>query len=254
MISHMSHIDENAKIGKNCKFGHNVIIGQNVTIGDNNFFGNNIVIEGNVDIGSGNYFSDFITIGRPGQHRTKKLEFQKTQTGLIKIGNDNIFREFITIHLSVEKETKIGNNCSFFDYVHLPHDVQINDNVVLANDCQLGGLAFVGKCSYLGFANTVHPRSTIGAYCMIGMQSIVSRDIPPFLLAYGSPIRSAKVNIKGLEENGFTNDEIKEIVEFYKILESKEDFSQNIPNLSSERIRSNLQEFLVHSTRNLSLP
>jgi len=254
MISHMSYIDENSTIGENCKFGHNVIIGPNVKIGNNNLFGNNIVIHGNVNIGSGNYFSDFLSIGRPGEHRTKKYEFQEVQAGIINIGNDNIFREFVSIHSSIKNETRIGNDCSLFAYVHLSHDVHISDNVVLGNDCQLAGYTFIGKSSYLGFSCTVHPRTTLGAFCRIGMKSTINSDILPGMIAYGSPIRTKEVDSKFLIEKGFSDFEIDEIKNFYKNNNTKEDLGNHLSDISSTIFQKNIKDFIKRSTRRIVFP
>jgi UDP-N-acetylglucosamine acyltransferase len=250
----VNEINENAKIGKNCKFGTNVIIGPNVSIGDNNTFGNNVVITGNVLVGNNNYFSDFISIGRPTQHRTKKFEFKEQQLGTIKIGNDNIFREFVTIHSPVNVSTILENNCFLMAYVHIPHDAHISEDVTIVNNCQIGGHTFIGKSSYLALSCTIHPRTTIGAFCRIGMQSTINSDIPPGMIAHGSPIRSKGLDVKFMKEKGFSDSEIDEIKIFYKNNVTKEDLLKNSSDLSSTIFKNHVQDFLNHSTRRISFP
>lgn len=242
------------RIGKECTFGANVNIGEEVTIGNNNYFGDNISIHGKVTIGNGNYFSDFISIGRPSQHRTHRFEFQKPQTGEIKIGNDNVFREFITIHLPTKNESIVEDRCYLMAYNHLPHDIHISKNVVLANDCQIGGHTYIGKHSYLGLSNTIHPRITIGDYTRIGMQSIITSDVPPGLLAYGSPIIAKKIDVEHLTSNGFTEIEIKEIIEFYQAVKTKEDMEKNINLISSINFQNSVSIFIKKSTKQIIMP
>jgi len=250
----MNDIDENAKIGKNCTFGKNVIIGPNVSIGDNNTFGNDTVIEGNVEIGTGNYFSNFISIGTPTQHRTKKYEFEKSQSGTIKIGSKNIIREFVTIHLPVHEMTVLENDCFLMAYTHIPHDAYVSENVTLANNCQIGGHTFIGKSSYLGFSCTVHPRTTIGAFCRIGMQSTINSDILPGMKAYGSPIRTKEIDSKYLIEKGFLDFEIDEIKNFYKNNNTKEDLENHLSDISSTIFQNNIKDFIKRSTRCIAFP
>jgi UDP-N-acetylglucosamine acyltransferase len=48
-----------------------------------------------------------------------------------------------------------------------------------------------------------------------------SQDIPPYIMAGKEPIRYAGINIIGLRRRGYTNEQIDQIHETYRILYSK---------------------------------
>ena len=247
-------IRQNANVGNNCKFGEGVIIGKNVKIGDNNVFGNYVVIEGNVEIGSSNYFSDMISIGRPSCHQIMKYEFLEPQGGKIVIGDNNVFREFTSFNLPTRKTTTIGNGCYLMPYCHVTHDAVISDGVVFANNVQTGGHTFVGKNTFLGFSVSTHQVSAIGAFCMIGMQSCIIKDIPPGMLAFGNPIRCLQVDKVGLLKKGFKEKDVEEIIRFYEESKTRVDAEKNLSVVSSDLFRKNFSEFLNHSKRSIALP
>jgi len=242
------------KIGKNCKFGQGVVIGDNVVIGDDNIFGNFISITGNTNIGNSNFFSDFITIGRPSCHQIERYEFKEMQNGSIKIGNNNIFREYTSINLPTTKNTFIENECFFMPYSHISHDVKIRKKVVFANNVQTGGFTYFGMNSFIGFNTSTHQESAIGGFCMIGMGSNIVMDIPPGMLAYGTPATCIKIDSVGLTKKGFNKNQIEEIIKFYEKSNSKEDAKEKLDMVSSTKFKETFIEFLQYSKRNISLP
>jgi len=250
----MNQISSNAIIGKNCKFGVGVIIDDNVTIGDDNVFGNHVVITGNVEIGSKNFFSDLISIGRPSCHQVMKYEFREPQNGKIKIGSNNIFREFIAISLPTKKITEIGNHCFLMPNSHVSHDTIFGDNVVFASDVQTSGFTYIGQNTFCGVSVSIHQLTSIGAFCMVGMSSNATKDIPPGMLAYGNPISAIKVDKIGLLKKGFNEKDVSEIIKFYVNSNSKLQAKQNLSNITSQLFRESFNDFLIHSTRKVSLP
>ena len=45
----------------------------------------------------------------------------------------------------------------------------------------------IGECSWIASDVTVLPGVTIGAHCVIGARSLVTRDVPPHTLVFGTP-------------------------------------------------------------------
>lgn len=183
-----------AQIGVSTKILSGCFIGDNVEIGKNNIIGPNVVI------------------GTPPQHRDYYTA--KRKLGKIKIGDRNIIREFATIHAPMEGYTIIGNDCFIMSYAHVSHDTVIGDNVVLTNNVQIAGHSQIMESVIIGLSTAVHQYTTIGSYSMVGMGSIVTKDIPPFLVYRN--FKCYKVNVIGLERNGFSTDEIQQIVDIYK--------------------------------------
>ena len=212
------------------------------------------MINGNVEIGSKNFFSDLISIGRPSCHQVMKYEFREPQEGKIKIGNNNIFREFTSFNLPTEKITEIGNHCFLMPYCHVTHDAIFRDNVVSANNLQTGGFTYIGQNTFVGFSLTTHQQTSIGGFCMVGMHSNATKDIPPGMLAHGNPIKTIKVDKIGLLKKGFNEKDVSEIIKFYDDSNSKSEAKQNLAKITLQLFRESFNDFLTHSTRKVSLP
>ncbi len=50
-------------------------------------------------------------------------------------------------------------------------------------------LTVVGHHSFLGYGSVVLPNVTIGAHCVIGANSVVTRDLPDYAVVAGAPAR-----------------------------------------------------------------
>ena len=158
-----SYIDKRAKIGRTTKILQGSIIMGDITIKENNIIG------------------PYAIIGTPPQH-SGYYKGEIKSNGSIVIGNGNIIREYTTIHASTNKTTVIGDNCFLMAHTHVPHDAVLEDNVTLTNNTQIAGHSYIMEGAIVGLNSCVHQYSTIGAYTMLGMGSIVTKDIPPFLI------------------------------------------------------------------------
>lgn len=193
-------------------------IGPNVTLGKNNYVGHGAVIEGRVVIGDNNYIGNHCVIGVRAQNATHRYEINDELdcAETVIIGSNNVIREFTTVHRPMDTETRIGSYCYLMAYNHVSHDTQLADRVILANNVQIGGYTRIHSYANVGLSSVVHQLSTIGAHAMIGMGSIVSKDIPPFAMVMGNPVSfSGKINSIGLQRNGFSADEAAAIARFY---------------------------------------
>ena len=108
------------------------------------------------------------------------------------------------------------------DGVHCAHNVQVGDQVTIANKVGLAGYVQVGSHTVFGGMAGVHQFVRIGEYCMIGGMYRLSKDVPHYTLASGEPLRLNGLNKIGLERAGINEDERREIYNFYKSLYDKE--------------------------------
>jgi len=201
------------------KIESTAFIGSNVKLGKNNYIGHFTIIDGDVEIGDDNFISHHVVIGQLAQNSVYKYElkgYPNDNHRKITIGSNNVIREFSTVHLPMENETSIADNCYLMAYNHVSHDTRLENNVILSNNIQIGGFTVIQKFANVGLSSIVHQFSTIGAYSMLGMGTIVSKDIPPFLIAKGAPVKnSGKINAIGLQRNGFTESDVNMINDMY---------------------------------------
>ena len=97
----------------------------------------------------------------------------------------------------VGDRVKIHAGCYVAQYTVIEQDAFLAPGVRFANDLYPGDAEsarmmtgpVVGKGAQLGVNVTVLPYVQIGAGCLVGAGSVVTRDLPPGSLAYGSPAR-----------------------------------------------------------------
>jgi UDP-N-acetylglucosamine acyltransferase len=207
-------VEAGAIIGKNVHIGPWSIIGKDVVIGDNCEISSHVVIKGLTTVGQGNRFFQFSSIGEDCQD----LKYAGEPTRLI-IGDNNIFRECCTIHRGTIQDnslTQIGNDNLFMAYTHVAHDCIVGDHCILANNASLAGHVHVGDYAILGGMTGVHQFCHIGAHCFVAANSLVLKDVPPFVMASGHGASPFGLNVEGLKRRGFAKSEILNIKRAYK--------------------------------------
>ena len=93
-------------------------------------------------------------------------------------------------------------------YVHVAHDAQIGNNVILVNSVQVAGEVVIDDFAIIGGMSAVHQFVHVGAHVMIAGGSLIGKDVPPYVKAGREPIQYAGVNSIGLRRRGFTNEQI----------------------------------------------
>ena len=232
MIHDTAIISETSKLGDNVEIGAYSIIGPNVKISNNTKIHSHVNITGNTSIGSGNEIFPFSSIGTPPQD----LKYKGEKNSLI-IGDNNKFREYVNINPGTEQGggvTKIGNNNLFMVYCHVAHDCTVSNNIVLANNVQVGGHVFIENNAIIGGSCAVHQFSRIGESSMIGGMTGVLSDVIPFGLSLGNRNSLAGLNLIGLRRAKVSNENIKIIQEAYNTIFKSSNFRSNIENLNSD--------------------
>jgi UDP-N-acetylglucosamine acyltransferase len=191
------------------------VVGEGVVLGTGNIVGPYTVILGPCEIGDGNWIGPHAAIGLPAQTRGR-AHGSPGASGAgagVHIGHRNVIREFVTVHQGTDQPTLVGDDCYLMTQAHVPHDATIGDGVTLANSVQIGGHTWVGAGANVGLGTSVHQWATIGAMAMVGMQSAVTRDLPPLAVAVGSPARVTGVNRVALERADWADiDALVEVV------------------------------------------
>ena len=209
-------IDPKAQLDASVEVGAYSIIGPDVKIAARSKIGPHVVIEGHTSIGSDNTIFQFASIGAAPQD--KKYADEPTQ---LTIGDRNTIREFVTINLGTTQDahvTRVGSDNWIMAYVHIAHDCQLGDHIILANNATLAGHVHLEDWVFLGGFTSVHQFCHIGAHAMTAFTSAVSQDIPPFVTAAGNRAVPAGINSEGLKRRGFSSEQIMAIKRAYKMI------------------------------------
>ena len=225
-------VDSYAKLGKDVIVGPYSIIESDVIIGDRTEIGNHVTISSGTIIGNDCKIFHSASIGAIPQD----LKYNNEETKLI-IGDRNIIRESVTINIGTKAsgKTTIGSDCLFMAYVHVAHDCNIGDNVIMSNLTTLGGHVNIGDWAILSGGVLVHQFCNIGSHSFVGASGLVTQDIPPFILAAGSPLEYSGLNSVGLKRRGFTIEDRKQIKSIYNLFfRSKNNRKDNISKIKKE--------------------
>ena len=207
-------VDPAAELDVSVSIGAFAVIGPHVRIDAGTKVGAHVVIEGRTTIGRDNVFHAFSAIGGPPQD--KKYAGEPTR---LEIGSRNTVREFCTFNLGTAQDegvTRIGDDNWIMAYVHVAHDCQVGSQTIFANNATLAGHVHIGDWVILGGFTAVHQFCKIGSHAMLGMNTSLSQDVPPYLLLSGSPAAPYGINIEGLKRRGFTREHISALRTAYK--------------------------------------
>ena len=232
MIHKSAIVDKNAKISNNVKIGPYSIVGPNVEIGANSILYSHVNIVGNTKIGNNNQIYPFSSIGTPPQD----LKYKGEKNSLV-IGNNNKFREYVNINPGTEQGgglTSIGDNNLFMVYCHVAHDCKISNNIVLANNVQVGGHVTIEKNAIVGGSCAIHQFSRIGESAMIGGMTGVLSDVIPYGLSMGNRNNLMGLNLIGLRRSKVSNENIKIIQLAYETIFNTPSFRKNIEKLNND--------------------
>jgi sugar O-acyltransferase (sialic acid O-acetyltransferase NeuD family) len=83
----------------------------------------------------------------------------------------------------------IGKGCIIYYGVIITHDCKVGDFVELSPNATLLGKVEIGEFSQIGASTTILPSVKIGKNVIIGASSLVTRDIPDNVVAYGNPAK-----------------------------------------------------------------
>jgi UDP-N-acetylglucosamine acyltransferase len=103
-------------------------------------------------------------------------------------------------------------------YTHVAHDCVLKDNVIFTSYTGVAGETEIDEWAILGGGTMAHQFTHVGAHAMVGGGSLIHKDIPPYVLAGREPLVYAGVNIVGLRRRGFSNEQIDNIKDMYRII------------------------------------
>jgi UDP-N-acetylglucosamine acyltransferase len=248
-------VHPNARIAEGVEIGPYSVIGEHVSIGKGTKVSSHVLIEGWTTIGERNRIFSFSSIGTPPQD----IGYRNEETYLV-IGNDNVIRECATVHRATTKadrRTEIGNGNYLMAYSHVAHDCKLRNNIIMANSAGLAGHIVIEDHAILGGIVGVHQHVRIGAYAMIGGQSAIVQDIPPYVSAAGNRAQLYGLNTIGLKRRGFSDETINHLKKAYKIIfrsgmTIEEAINKVVEEFPDSREVNYFVDFMRHSKRGVT--
>ncbi len=100
------------------------------------------------------------------------------------IGKGNLIEAFTKIANSA----KMGNHCIINSFSAVNHDQTIGNNVLIAGNVSMAGKT-IGDNTIIADGASIAFKISVGVNCIIGDGSVVTKDIPDCVIAYGNPAR-----------------------------------------------------------------
>jgi UDP-N-acetylglucosamine acyltransferase len=114
--------------------------------------------------------------------------------------------------------TRVGSNNWIMAYVHIAHDCIIGDDNIFANNASLAGHVIVDQHVILGGFTLVSQFNHLGSHSFSAMGSVISRNVPPYVLVSGHMAEPVGINVEGLRRRAFTDTQIRNIRQAYKLV------------------------------------
>lgn len=214
-IAPTARVHPDAIVGPGVVIGEYAIVEQDVTVGARTCLEPYVYVKRWTTLGENNVISAATVLG------TDPLD--KNFTGArsyLRIGNGNIIREHYTISRGTfaESETVIGDGNFIMTSGHIAHNCKIGDRTVIASCSLVAGYVEIENEAFVSGGVGIHQYSRIGRLAMIGGNSGVNTDVPPFLLCNGDRLVAKGLNLVGLRRAGFLRADVQALKTAYRIL------------------------------------
>lgn len=177
---------------------------------DGNSIHKTAIIHPNVKLGTGNTIGAFCVIGGNGEIRNVS---QNDFHGTVHIGDNNVISEHVTIQRPKDKNksTIIGNGNLIMAHVHIGHDAYIGNGCEICTSSVIGGYVTIYDEAKIKLHCVIRNRLIIGNKAIIGMGSVVTRDVNHNAVVYGNPANEKEKTIEEMKKH-IEKEVLKDIV------------------------------------------
>ena len=215
MIAASARVHPDAIIGPGTVIGEFCVIESDVLIGPNCKLEPYVYIKRWTTLGEGNEISAGTVLG------TDPLDKGFTgERSYLRIGNHNKIREHYTISRGTAPEsiTEIGDSNYIMTSGHIAHNCKIGNHTVIASSALIAGYVEVEDRAFISGGVVVHQFSKIGCLAMVGGNTRVNSDLPPYFLYSDFDVAARGLNIVGLKRSGFKASQVSALKKAYQLL------------------------------------
>ncbi|MBO9413321.1 MULTISPECIES: acyl-ACP--UDP-N-acetylglucosamine O-acyltransferase [unclassified Ruegeria] len=209
-------IEDGAQIGEGCIIGPFCYVGAQAKLGERVELKSHVVVTGDTAIGDETVVFNFSVIGEIPQD----LKFGGENTRL-EIGKRNRIREHVTVNTGTEGGggvTRIGDDCLLMAGVHVAHDVQIGNRVIMVNHAGAAGHCIIEDDVIVGGISGLHQWVRVGRGAIIGALTMVPNDVIPYGLVQAPRGELDGLNLVGLKRKGVSREDISALRAAFKEL------------------------------------
>ncbi len=214
-IAATARVHPHAEIGPGTRIGEYCVVEQDVKIGANCLLEPYVYVKRWTTMGDANEISAGTVLG------TDPLDKNfRGDRSYLRIGSGNKIREHYTVSRGTQPEsaTVIGDRNYIMTSGHIAHNCTIGSDVVIASCALIAGHVEVEDRAFISGGVVVHQYSKIGRLAMIGGNTRVNSDAPPFFLYSGFDIEAKGLNVVGLRRAGFSHAQVSALKKAYQLL------------------------------------
>jgi UDP-N-acetylglucosamine acyltransferase len=220
-------IDPSAVVAPTARIHPDAVIGPGARIADFCIVESDVVIGAQCMLEPYVYIKRWTTLGERNEISAGTVlgtdPFDKGFTGersYLRIGNGNKIREHYTISRGTAPEsvTEIGDNNFIMSSGHVAHNCKVGSNIVIASCALLAGYVEVEDQAFISGGVVIHQFSKIGRLAMIGGNTRVNSDVPPFFLYSDFNIAAKGLNVVGLKRAGYKASDLAGLKKAYQLL------------------------------------
>jgi UDP-N-acetylglucosamine acyltransferase len=215
VVAQTACVHGDAVVGPGCIIGEFCVIEQDVVLGAQCRLEPYVYVKRWTMLGDRNEISAGTVLG------TDPLDKAfPNDRSYLRIGHGNKIREHYTISRGTKPEsvTEIGNDNYIMTSGHIAHNAKIGNSTVIASCALVAGYVEIADHAFVSGGVVIHQFSRIGRLAMIGGNSRVNLDAPPFFLYSEFDIAPKGLNVVGLRRAGFTEDRISILKKAYRLL------------------------------------
>jgi UDP-N-acetylglucosamine acyltransferase len=212
-------VDPKARLGSGVRIGPLCYVGPEVELGDGCILHPQVTLLGPATFGIKNEFYSHCTLGAAPQD----LKYKGGPTSLV-VGDHNIFRESVTLHRGTEVDrrsegrTRLGNNNLLMVGVHVAHDSDVGNHVIIANQVQIAGHVRIEDCVTVGGSSAMHHFVTVGRNAFIGGMTRITHDVPPYMKVQGYDQEIRGANVEGMRRWHIPDESIAAVKTAWRLL------------------------------------
>ncbi|XP_020239998.1 probable acyl-[acyl-carrier-protein]--UDP-N-acetylglucosamine O-acyltransferase, mitochondrial isoform X2 [Cajanus cajan] len=211
-------VSSSAKLGNGCQLYPGSHVFGSTELGDNCMLMTGAIVgddyPGCTIIGSNNRIGYHAVIGV----KCQDMKYKPKDECFLEVGHNNDIREHTSIHRSSKStdRTVIGSGNFIMGSCHIAHDCKIGNNNIFANNTLLAGHVEVEDYVHTAGATVVHQFCHLGSFAFLGGGSVVSQDVPKYMMVSGERAELRGLNLVGLTRYGFSIAEIRSLRTAYR--------------------------------------
>ena len=187
-----SYIAKTAKVGKNCRILPGAYIGGEVEMGDNCYIGTGTRLVGDIHIGNNVIIRENTVVGADGLSTDRDENgraLTMPQFGGVVIEDDVQIGALTVIARGAIDNTILRRGSKIDNSTFISHNVVLGEDSFVVGESIMFGSSSTGKQAFISGNSTIRDGRHIGDKAIVGMGSVVVRNVEDGAVVKGNPAK-----------------------------------------------------------------